>query len=64
MEKLQEVRASNERRLVDLVREHPGEFSVETASLHIVVAPNTVRNALNRGVVVRRDHRLYSADLY
>jgi hypothetical protein len=55
----QQLRAYNEGRLVALVGDHPGELSVETDNFRLMVTPNTVRNALKRGVVVRRDHRLW-----
>jgi hypothetical protein len=59
MGELKQLRADNEQRLVALVREHPGSFSVETAAHRLVVTPPTVRSAVKRGVVIIRDHRLW-----
>ena len=53
-------RARNDDRVVALVRENSGVFSVAAAALRLLLADNTVPNAVRRDVVSLWDGRLFS----
>ena len=55
-------RSSNEARVIELVLANPGLFSVDSAAIQLLLAPNTVRSVVRRGLVSLREHRLYPVE--
>ena len=58
---MRQLEAHNDDRIIALVRENPGSFSVDAAAVRLLLAGNTVRSAVKRGLVSLRDHRLFPA---